>query len=436
MARRNRMNNATKSIKEKHEEKQLKIDSKKDIMCRAHEMCRQFKAAGLKFDYHAQLGLNMKYLYEISKLKENNKGDVTMQPVNGKLIRVEKVNINAHMSEKEIHNAKSTRRGVVEINGKEYYFSANRFSSMPIVFGADSLDIHFELVKILNNKMKECGSNNNFFKMITSVEHIMNDKTIYTDKISEGILIIRDNNKYFGYIGNRAVCYREGVDRHPSSCAITTLIKDLDRPGKMSFRSMKGAGKRIETELMPLFLSIVAELKKASKSNATTNRRPKRRVVNNTTAAETPSESPVKTEEPKIPQVKTQDQQPDNNSRRRRRRDRRINNNTEEVIENTEIKTPVKSKRYFDLRVNSFSDSQYIDYIYKLQKRFETDNSISKIILDAISDDPLTPSEFRCMLDSFDRDELTSMIRDNKVIDEIYKSNPVVAQEILDSMGH
>ena len=432
MARRNRNNNATKVAKQQEEKQVKKLTTKNEIMKRAHEMCREFKSAGFKFDYHVQLGLNMKYLYEISKIKTEEVPKT--EPVNGKLIRIEKVNINAHMSEKEINNAKATRRGIVEINGKEYYFSANRFSNMPIVFGATDLSVHFELVKLLNNKMKECGSNKNFFTMATNEEHIMNDNTVYAKQISEGILIIKDGNKFFGYMGNRLVCYRKGKDHYPSSCAITTCIKDLDRPGKMSFRSMKGAGKRIETELMPQLLSIVAEMEEATKEVKTTKRRPKRRV--NKTIEETPIESPVKMPEApvEVQEVPAKIPQDNNSSRRRRRRDRRINYN-EEITEDTEIKTSKNNKRIFDLKVNNFSDSQYIDYIYKLQKRFESDSSISKIIFDAISDDPLTPSEFKCMLDSYDRGELSSMIRDNKIIDEIYKSDPVVAQEILDSMG-
>lgn len=417
MARRNRRNNSTKVIEQQEVKK---LTTKKEIMLRAHEMCREFKAAGFKFDYHVQLGLNMKYLYEINKIE---KEAPKMEATNGKLVRVEKVNVNAHMSEKEIQNAKSTRHGIVEINGKEYYFSANRFSNMPIAFGATDLSTHFELVKLLNNKMKECGSNKNFFTMATNEEHIMNDSTVYTKQISEGILIIKDGNKFFGYMGNRAVCFRKGKDNYPSSCAITTLIKDLDRPGKMSFRSMKGAGKRIETELMTQFLNIVAEMEKASKE-VKTNKRPKRRI-NKTmekAPAEVPSESPANV---------TQDNK---TSTRRKRRERRLNI-TDEVIEPTEIETPKNSKRVFDLRVSNFSDSQYIDYIYQLQKKYESDSSVSKIIFDAISDNPLTPAEFKCMLDSFDREELTAMVKDNKVIDEIYKSDPVVAQELLNSMG-
>ena len=66
MARRNRNNNATKVAKQQEEKQVKKLTTKNEIMKRAHEMCREFKSAGFKFDYHVQLSLNMKYLYEIS----------------------------------------------------------------------------------------------------------------------------------------------------------------------------------------------------------------------------------------------------------------------------------------------------------------------------------------------------------------------------------
>ena len=94
MARRNRNNNATKVAKQQEEKQVKKLTTKNEIMKRAHEMCREFKSAGFKFDYHVQLGLNMKYLYEISKIKTEEEVPKT-EPVNGKLIRIEKVNINA-----------------------------------------------------------------------------------------------------------------------------------------------------------------------------------------------------------------------------------------------------------------------------------------------------------------------------------------------------
>lgn len=39
-------------------------ETRKSIMRRAHEMCREMKNKGFEFDYHVQLGLNIKYLWE------------------------------------------------------------------------------------------------------------------------------------------------------------------------------------------------------------------------------------------------------------------------------------------------------------------------------------------------------------------------------------
>ena len=40
-------------------------ETRKMIMVKAHEMCREMKAQGFEFNYHVQLGLNMKYLWEV-----------------------------------------------------------------------------------------------------------------------------------------------------------------------------------------------------------------------------------------------------------------------------------------------------------------------------------------------------------------------------------
>lgn len=40
-------------------------ETRKMIMVKAHEMCKEMKAQGFEFNYHVQLGLNMKYLWEV-----------------------------------------------------------------------------------------------------------------------------------------------------------------------------------------------------------------------------------------------------------------------------------------------------------------------------------------------------------------------------------
>ena len=39
-------------------------ETRKSIMRRAHQMCREMKEQGFEFNYHVQLGLNIKYLWE------------------------------------------------------------------------------------------------------------------------------------------------------------------------------------------------------------------------------------------------------------------------------------------------------------------------------------------------------------------------------------
>ena len=39
-------------------------ETRKSIMRRAHAMCKEMRNNGYEFDYHVQLGLNIKYLWE------------------------------------------------------------------------------------------------------------------------------------------------------------------------------------------------------------------------------------------------------------------------------------------------------------------------------------------------------------------------------------
>ena len=38
-------------------------ETRKSIMRRAHAMCKEMRNNGYEFDYHVQLGLNIKYLW-------------------------------------------------------------------------------------------------------------------------------------------------------------------------------------------------------------------------------------------------------------------------------------------------------------------------------------------------------------------------------------
>ena len=95
-----------------------------------------------------------------------------------RLVRVEKAYPEKNMGASDLKTVKNTRRGLVEVEGKEYYFVANTNMRFPIVFGA-SVEIMYETLKALDNKMQECGSDRPFFKnAVKSAEEIRNNKNV------------------------------------------------------------------------------------------------------------------------------------------------------------------------------------------------------------------------------------------------------------------
>ena len=174
---------------------------------------------------------------EVKAIQQQEAVKATMVETKATVIRTEHVTVESNMSPAEANATKYTRRGLVILDEKQYYFSANRFG-VPVVFGATSLEAPLELAKALDNKLKAAGKNQSFFK--EDIEKAYTKANVYADELSDGILIIKEGNKYFGYMpgkaGCRAVCYRTGGKHY--SCAVTSMIKDLDRPGKQSFRQM------------------------------------------------------------------------------------------------------------------------------------------------------------------------------------------------------
>lgn len=198
---------------------------------------------------------------------------------NALIIRTEQVVAESNMSAQEVNASKYTRRGTVAIGENQYYFSANRFG-IPVVFGATDINASLELAKALDNKLKEAGKDQSFFK--EDIEAAYNKANVYADEISDGILIIKEGNKYFGYMpgkaGCRAVCYRTGGKHY--SCAVSSLIKYLDRPGKQSFRQMASQGKDI-ANMIEKFNFIIGILDKRTSPDHNPDDRPRRGRRNN-----------------------------------------------------------------------------------------------------------------------------------------------------------
>lgn len=193
-----------------------------------------------------------------AKVQSNNK-KLELQETKATIVRIEKVVPEANMTEKEARDSKYTRRGIVSIEEKEYYFTANKHG-MPIVYGATTIEPALELEKALNNKMIECGKNESYFN--NDVKESYNKKIVYKKEMNNGIFIFKEGAKYMGYmVGKngkiRAVTYRKGGKCY--SCSIDTLIKNLDRPGKQSFRQMESQGEDIKN-MIEKFMQIIALL--------------------------------------------------------------------------------------------------------------------------------------------------------------------------------
>ena len=210
---------------------------------------------------------------EVKAIQQQEAVKATMVETKATVIRTEHVTVESNMSPAEANATKYTRRGLVILDEKQYYFSANRFG-VPVVFGATSLEAPLELAKALDNKLKAAGKNQSFFK--EDIEKAYTKANVYADELSDGILIIKEGNKYFGYMpgkaGCRAVCYRTGGKHY--SCAVTSMIKDLDRPGKQSFRQMASQGTNI-AEMIEKFNQIISILDERTSPEPTPDK-PKR----------------------------------------------------------------------------------------------------------------------------------------------------------------
>lgn len=176
---------------------------------------------------------------KIRKAESNNKKEIKLAKTVAKIERIQD------------GNTASTKVGLVTIEDKQYYFSAT-VTKMPVVFGhKDPVYASKELAKALNNEMMKKTEGKRIF---TSLERI--DKQV--KYVEEYMLIIKQGKKYFGYMqgkaDSRAVVYAEGSK--PYSCAAKTLVKDLDRPGKKSFRSMAGQGEDIRKMIDKLMKAI------------------------------------------------------------------------------------------------------------------------------------------------------------------------------------
>lgn len=273
------------------------------------------------------------------KIQSSNK-KLELQETKATIIRIVKAAPESNMTAKEARDTKYTRRGIVSIDEKEYFFIANKFG-MPVVFGATSIEPALELAKALNNKMIECGKEENYFDEDAKISY--SKKSVYTKEISDGIMIFKQNNEYMGYMvgkngRTRAVMYRKGGK--PYSCSVDSFIKTLDNPGMQPFRQMEHQGEDIKN-MIKKFMQIIALIEDNESAN-TNNRKVRARrnsssnetIVVNKAGVEdsnTLEEKEIVNEKPAVTRVRRVNKQRTKDREKIRSED--IINNDEKLVE-------------------------------------------------------------------------------------------------------
>lgn len=272
-----------------------------------------------------------------------------------KLVRIEKAYPEKNMGEIDLKVIKNTRRGLVELNEKQYYFVANTNMRFPVVFGATP-DVMYETLKALDNKMQECGSDRPFFKnAVKSAEEIVESNNVY---YKDGTFIIKGaNNKYIGFMegaaGTRAVCYRQGGKHY--SCSVKSLIKNLEpeRFGSMSFRQMESQGAKIK-EMIVEFNNAIKTINNVPKEDNLENkkisinkrnRKQRERRVEASEQEQQVNQEVVVEQKEIIEETKTKKERPKRERASRRRGDSRL-----------EAKKEAIRQKQMQAKINSIED--------------------------------------------------------------------------------
>ena len=168
-----------------------------------------------------------------------------------------------------IHQQGKVFRGMVEYEGVEYFYSANKHC-MPMVFGAKNLEILKETAKALNEWHAKQYKGR---KLYENIDKLFNNSKVYLKEIDKGILIVKSKTEYMGYMpgpaGSRVVNVQL-TDMKYRSC---THNKDQGWAKKVyddsvkPFRQMASQGQRIKDEMIPEFKRVIAALEEQIKNN-------------------------------------------------------------------------------------------------------------------------------------------------------------------------
>lgn len=225
-------------------------ETRKMVMAKAHAMCREMKEQGLVFNYHTQLGLNIKYLWEtIGEVIDTKEEVHDEEPISenittddeeiieeDKLAPIEYV---SHVALKD--NTGYSFLFKMDLGDKVVEFTAiaGKNHKYPIVFDAcpNDLELLDEVKQIINEKT---GIYNNLETDVAEYRyHRGEDLFIYYDE---------ENEMFKGYYcgndvyGGRAFVFDIKDQQGPCSRSFRQLIKDHKANNFGAYTTMNGKG--------------------------------------------------------------------------------------------------------------------------------------------------------------------------------------------------
>lgn len=220
------------------------------VLKKAHALCKEMKEQGFVFDYHAQLGLNMKYFWEILRNEETDADeimeeemfeDVEYEEEDEELIPIEYV---SHIALKEDKGYSFLFRTVVDNRIVEFTALANKNHKYPVVYDANPID--FDLLERVKDIVNEKTN------IYNTLEHDYVPEYRY-HRHEDGLFIYFDEaaETFRGYYcgndvyGGRAFTFDIKNQEGPCSRSLRQLVKDHKANNFGAYTTMKGRGTTI-----------------------------------------------------------------------------------------------------------------------------------------------------------------------------------------------
>lgn len=227
------------------------------VMSKAHAMCKEMKEQGLEFNYHTQLGLNMKYLWEVVKATEIEDEIETQKQETCTIEYVDHVELKDNSGYSFLFEYKTASETV------EFTAVASRLHKYPIAYDVCPQDIELlETLKVIIND-KTGIYNHHEFTVPEYRYHRGEDLFVYYDETA-GVF----KGYYCGtdvYGGRAFVFDMNNTEDGPCSRGLDDLVKDHKANDFKKYTTMNGKGVSI-TKWKETILSKCRQIYKATKN--------------------------------------------------------------------------------------------------------------------------------------------------------------------------